>query len=91
VTAAHVSKVTVGLKVVDQVRVPRPQGRPRQCPASLGADKSYDTSEKVEEPSSKAWSTFPGTSGQPESLEGRAEPRVARQLAEIGHQVRLVR
>ncbi len=42
VTAANVSEVTVGLKVVDQVRVPRPQGRPRQRPASLAADKSYD-------------------------------------------------
>lgn len=42
VTAANVSEVTVGLKVVDQVRVPRPQGRPCQRPASVGADKSYD-------------------------------------------------
>ena len=33
----------VGLKVIDQVQVPRPQGRPRQRPASLGADKSYDS------------------------------------------------
>jgi transposase len=42
VTAANVSEVTVGLKVVDQVRVPRPQGRPGQRPASLAADQSYD-------------------------------------------------
>jgi transposase len=33
----------VGLKVVDRVRVPRPKGRPKQRPASLGADKSYDS------------------------------------------------
>jgi IS5 family transposase len=43
VTAANVAEVTVGLKEVDQVRVPRPQGRPRQRPASLAADKSYDS------------------------------------------------
>jgi len=45
VTAANVSEVTVGLKVVDQVRVPWPQGRPRQRPASLAADKSYDSAD----------------------------------------------
>jgi transposase len=45
VTAANVSEVTVGLQVVDQVRVPRPQGRPRQRPASLAADKSYDSAD----------------------------------------------
>ena len=45
VTAANVSEVTVGLKVVDQVRVPRPQGRPRRRPASLAADKSYDSAD----------------------------------------------
>jgi transposase len=45
VTAAHVSEVTVGLQVVDQVPVPRPQGRPRQRPASLAADKSYDSAD----------------------------------------------
>ena len=45
VTAANVAEVTVGLKVVDQVRVPRPQGRPKQRPATLGADKSYDSAE----------------------------------------------
>jgi hypothetical protein len=39
----NVSEVTVGLQVVDQVRVSRPQGRPRQRPASLAADKSYDS------------------------------------------------
>jgi hypothetical protein len=37
VTAANVSAVTVGLKVVDQVGVPRSQGRARQRPASLAA------------------------------------------------------
>jgi transposase len=45
VTAANVSEVTVGLKVVDQVRVPRPQGRPRRRPASLAADQSYDSAD----------------------------------------------
>jgi transposase len=45
VSAANVAEVTVGLKVVDQVRVPRPQGRPKKRPASLGADKSYDSAE----------------------------------------------
>ena len=45
VTEANVSEVAVGLKVVDQVRVPRPQGRPRQRPASLAADKSYDSAD----------------------------------------------
>jgi transposase len=45
VTAANVSEVTVGLQVVDQVRVPRPQGRPRQRPTRLAADKSYDSAD----------------------------------------------
>ena len=45
VTAANVSEVTVGLEVVDLVRVPRPQGRPRQRPASLAANKSYDSAD----------------------------------------------
>jgi hypothetical protein len=45
VTAANVAEVTVGLKVVDRVRVPRPKGRPKQRPASLGADKSYDSAD----------------------------------------------
>jgi transposase len=45
VTAANVAEVTVGLKVVDRVRVPRPQGRPKQRPASLAADKSYDSAD----------------------------------------------
>ena len=43
VTGANVSEVTVGLEVIDQEKVPRPQGRPRQRPASLAADKSYDS------------------------------------------------
>jgi hypothetical protein len=43
VTAANISEVTVGLKVIDQVKVPRTQGRPRQRTASLAADKSYDS------------------------------------------------
>jgi hypothetical protein len=34
--------------------------------------------------------TSAGTLSQPESLEDRAESRVVRQLAKIGHQVRLV-
>jgi IS5 family transposase len=45
VTAANISEVTVGLKVIDQVKVPQPQGRPRQRPASLAADKSYDSAD----------------------------------------------
>jgi hypothetical protein len=45
VTPANVSEVTVGLEVVDRVRVPRPQGRPRQRPASLAADKSCDSAD----------------------------------------------
>jgi transposase len=39
------AEVTVGLKVVDRVRVPRPKGRPKQRPASLAADKSYDSAD----------------------------------------------
>src|ERR687894_278219 len=45
VTAANVSEVTVGLEVLDRVKVPRPQGRPGQRPASLAADKSYDSAD----------------------------------------------
>jgi transposase len=45
VTAANVAEVTVGLKVVDRVRVPRPKGRPKQRPARLAADKSYDSAD----------------------------------------------
>ena len=45
VTAANVSEVTVGLEVVDRVKVPKPQDRPRQRPASLAADKSYDSAD----------------------------------------------
>ncbi|HZA25102.1 MAG TPA: transposase [Dehalococcoidia bacterium] len=45
VTAANVAEVIVGLEVVDRVRVPRPTGRPRQRPASLGADRSYDSAD----------------------------------------------
>jgi transposase len=45
VTAANVAEVTVGLKVVDRVGVPRPKGRPKQRPDSLGADKGYDSAE----------------------------------------------
>jgi transposase len=45
VTAANVAEVTVGLKVVDRVRVPRPQGRPKRRPTRLGADKSYDSAD----------------------------------------------
>jgi transposase len=43
VTAANVAEVTMGLKVIDQVKVPRHQGRPRQRPATLATDKSYDS------------------------------------------------
>ena len=45
VTAANISEVTVGLEVVDRVKVPRPQGRPRRRPASLAADKRYDSAD----------------------------------------------
>jgi hypothetical protein len=45
VTAANVARVMVGLKVVDRVRVPRPQGRPKKRPTSLRAHKSYDSAE----------------------------------------------
>jgi len=44
-SAANVAEVRVGLEVVEQVRVPRPQGRPKQRPASLAADRSYDSAE----------------------------------------------
>ena len=43
VTAANISEVTVGLDIVDRVRVPRPRGRPRQRPTELAADRSYDS------------------------------------------------
>lgn len=45
VTAANVAEVTVGLEVVDRVRVPRPKGRPRKRPKALAADKGYDSAE----------------------------------------------
>jgi transposase len=45
VRGANVAEATVGLKVVDRVRVPRLKGRPKQRPASLGADKSYDSAD----------------------------------------------
>jgi transposase len=45
VTAANVAEVTVGLDVVDRIRVPRPKGRPRKRPTALAADKSYDSAE----------------------------------------------
>jgi hypothetical protein len=45
VTAANVAEVTVGLKVVDRVWVPRPQGGPKQRPRCLAADKSYDSAQ----------------------------------------------
>ncbi len=45
VTAANVAEVTVGLGVVDRARVPRPTGRPKQRPDSLGADKGYDSAD----------------------------------------------
>ena len=43
VAAANIAEVSVRLKVVDQVRVPRPQRRPKQRPASLGTDQGYDS------------------------------------------------
>lgn len=45
VTAANVAEVGVGAEVVDRVRVPRRQGRPKKRPRSLAADKSYDSAE----------------------------------------------
>jgi hypothetical protein len=39
VTAANVSEVTVGLRVIDQVKVPG------QRPGSLAADKGYDSAD----------------------------------------------
>jgi hypothetical protein len=45
VSAANVAEVTVGLKAVDRVRVPRPKGRPKKRLASLGADKGYDSAD----------------------------------------------
>ena len=106
VTAANVAEVTVGLKVVDRVRVPRPQGRPKKRPASLGADKGYDSADfrhglrrRGIQPSipHRQWPNRrrPGHPprdpwGQQVSLEGGTEPRVAGQLASVGHSVRLV-
>lgn len=43
VTGAQVHEQRVALQVVDQVRVPRPRGRPRQRPGMLAADKGYDS------------------------------------------------
>lgn len=43
VTAANVSEQKVALAVVDRVRVPQVRGRPRQRPATLAADKGYDS------------------------------------------------
>ncbi len=45
VAGASVSEVTVGLDMVDRVRVPRAQCRPKRRPDSLAADKSYDSAE----------------------------------------------
>jgi hypothetical protein len=69
VTAANVAEVTVGLKVVDRVRVPRPQGRPKQRPDSLGADKSYDSAEFRQGVAATADSAFgaPADMAQPEA------------------------
>lgn len=44
-TAANVAEVVVGLDVVDRVRVPRPQGKPKKRPVTLAADKGYDSAE----------------------------------------------
>lgn len=43
VTGAQVHEQRVALRVVDQVRVPRSRGRPKQRPETLGADKGYDS------------------------------------------------
>lgn len=45
VTAANVAEVGVGTQVVDRVRVPRIQGRPKKRPMRLAADKGYDSAE----------------------------------------------
>ena len=81
VTAANVSEVTVGLQVVDQVRVPQPQGRPRRRPASLAADKTVPTSDGsfTEEGFSRP---FQGEDGKTAAV-GQADLRWCIQLARV--------
>ena len=100
VTGASVSEVTVGLDVVDRVRVPRARGRPKKRPNSLAADKSYDSAEFRRElrrrgdsslgsSASLAWTqayrpSSKGVPGQHVSLEGGAYSWLAGQLASAG-------
>jgi hypothetical protein len=78
VTAANVAEVTVGLKVVDQVKVPRPQGQPRQRPASLAADKSYD--------SATSGGSFAGE-GFSRLCQGRSRPPLVHQVSQSSWRV----
>jgi IS5 family transposase len=41
--SASPSKVTLAQTTLAQVRVPRPQGRPRQKPERVIADRAYDS------------------------------------------------
>ena len=74
------------------MKAPRTQGRPRQHPVGASPERhsAVYPMAGVEKPSPTARSTSPSASNQPESLESGTEPRLVRQLAEIGHQVRLV-
>lgn len=45
VTGAQVHEGQVAMDLVDGVWVPRPQGRPKQRPETLAADKGYDSRE----------------------------------------------
>ena len=85
VTAANVSEVTVGLKVVDRVRVPRRHGRPKKRPASLGADKSYDSADFRYELNCDDGGfslLFPNGNG-PNAVAGRDVPQKLMRLASL--------
>jgi hypothetical protein len=58
--------------------------------ASPERNSAVNSQAGVETPPPPSRSTSSGTSSQPESLEGRTQSRVVRQLAEIGYKVRLV-
>lgn len=49
VTGAQVHEGQVAMDLVDGVWVPRPQGRPKQRPETLAADKGYDSRELRQE------------------------------------------
>jgi hypothetical protein len=83
VTAANVSEVTVGLEVVDRVKVPRPQGRPRPRPGSLAADKSYDVPTSDGSFTEEGFSRpFQGEDGKTAAV-GQADLRWCIQLARV--------